>query len=252
MDIKHISGIDKIYVLSVKSYTDRIAHIRKLFDKYNLEFEFIFDHDIDQIRHNQLIQKKFSSSNLQLAHKSLILKHIRAWENCVLHNYKQILILEDDVIFKKNFLDVIAKIVKKVAFLLPGYLIFLSGRDTKVSENFLLSNDLLFKNEIPTADGYITDLHACKMRLEWLDNNQISLPADHLINLIHSQMGISTYWSREYLIEQGSVFGLFNSTLDKKRQEKSFIFNYLRYHLKIFTRRILLAAILKIFFKKIK
>lgn len=252
LDIKHIPGIDKVYVLSVESFTNRIAHIRKLFNKYNLEFEFIFDHDIDQIHHNQLIQKKFSSSDLQLAHKSLILKHIKAWENCVLHNYKQILVLEDDVIFKKNFLDAIEKIVKKTAFLLPGYLIFLSGRDTKVSNEFLLSNDLLFKKEIPTADGYITDLYACKKRLDWLDNNQISLPADHLINLIHSQTGICTYWSREYLIEQGSVFGLFESTLDKKRQKKSYFFNYFRYFLKIFTRRILLTAILKIFLKKIK
>lgn len=239
-------------MLSVSSFSERIAHIKNEMGKHKLKFEFIFNNSIEQINQDENLQKKFGASNLSLAHKSLILKHIEAWENCVNNNYQRILVLEDDIILNDRFSTLLFRIIRKSSFLNSGYLIFLSGRDTRVPKEFLLSNDILFKLQIPTADGYITDLCACKKRLEWLKINLISLPADHLINQIHCQKNIQTYWSRDNLIEQGSVLGLFRSTLDCKRRSHTTIYNIIRYYLKIFTRRILRKIFYQIIMKKIR
>ncbi|MEY2703767.1 MAG: hypothetical protein RLY43_2406 [Bacteroidota bacterium] len=246
------TSIDKIYVLSVRSFFDRIEHIKNELGKHNIKFEFIFDYDIDQIELDPIIQKKFSHSRLSNSHISLILKHIQAWKNCVTHNYNSILVLEDDVILHKEFPTKLLKIQKRSTYLLPGFLIFLGGRDTRVPLEFLLSNDILFKNNLPTADGYLTDLEACKKRLEWLEHNLINEPADHLINRIDKSTGNQIYWARQNLVEQGSVFGLFESKLDNKRKLKSKYHNLIRYHIKIFTRRFLKKSIAKALFKKVK
>lgn len=252
MDIKDSLCIDKVYVLSVKSFSDRITHIKNELTKHNLEFEFIFDYDIDEINLPDFSKKNvLIEDNLQNAHKSLLLKHIKAWENCVQNNYKNILILEDDVLLDKNFSNTLKKIIHRSSYLTPGYLIFLSGRDTRVPKEFLLSNDLLFRHPIATADGYITDFHACIKRLAWLSNNKVNLPADHLIKKIDENLEISQYWSTKTLVEQGSVFGLFPSTLDRNRQKHTLLYNFLRYYMKIFTRRFLKKIALKVTFKKI-
>lgn len=253
LDINNsINTFDKVYVLSVKSFSDRIAHITKQLSEHNIEFEFIFDCSDKADQKISKTQVRFKEGKLLPPHKDLVLKHIKAWENCVRNEYKTILVLEDDVILRNSFRDKIKKIYKKLSFLPGSYLIFLSGRDTRVPKEFLLSNDTLFKNKIPTADGYITDFKACKKRLKWLELNPVSKPADHLINEIDTDCDISQYWSREYLIEQGSVFGLFPSTLDDNRMRKPQIINFLRYYIKIIMRRILPLVLLKITLNKIK
>ena len=37
------SFVDKVYVLSVKSFKDRIRHVKEEMAKHNIKFEFIFD-----------------------------------------------------------------------------------------------------------------------------------------------------------------------------------------------------------------
>jgi glycosyl transferase family 25 len=77
--------------------------------------------------------------------------------------------------------------------------------------------------------------------LAWLEDNHATLPADHLLKAIDQQKGITQYWSYKPLVQQGSVFGMFTSTLDGKRKQQSNLYNLLRYRFKIFTRRTLLA-----------
>lgn len=250
--MKNISELDKIYVLSVKSFSDRISHIKKQFEKHNINFEFIFEYDADEITGQSEAEAIFNQSSLTKSHKSLILKHVQAWKNCIKNGYKNILVLEDDVVLRENFSAIISKALFRAKMLMPGYLIFLSGRDTKVPFEFLLSNDILFKNSISTADGYITDSKACENRLIWLESNLVDLPADHLIKKIDLEFFNTQYWTTTPAVEQGSVFGLFNSTLDKKRMHKSRIHNFLRYHIKIFTRRTFIKIVNFFLLRRIK
>ncbi len=65
--MKPISGIqhiDAVYVLTVKKFTDRIAHIQNELAKFHISFEFIFEYDLGSI--DPLLEKKTLAPNLIL------------------------------------------------------------------------------------------------------------------------------------------------------------------------------------------
>lgn len=229
--------IDAVYVLSVRKFTDRISHIEKELAKQSISFEFIFEHDLGSID-PQLEEKIFGSQpNIESPQRSLVLKHISAWKKCVENKCNNILVFEDDVILDKSFGQEIKLIMDDITKKDKSYLVFLGGADTRVPKEYFLSKEKIIVNPIATADGYITDNAACQKRLAWLESNQVKLPADHLLKEIDGLEKITQYWSCKPLVQQGSVFGLFISTLDGKRKNKSNLYNLLRYKLKIFTRR---------------
>jgi glycosyltransferase involved in cell wall biosynthesis len=219
--------VDKVYVLTVRSFADRIRHIKAQLERQCIPFEFIFDHDIGDISLQEF--KQFSDNySLSLSHQSITLKHIKAWKNCVEHGYSRILILEDDVVLKQHFIARLGSYLKELSGT-DGYLLFLGGADTRVSIRELLFGRPVFKRAIRTADAYVTDFSACKNRLHWLELNKICKPADHLIVEIDNSVGNKQYWTAAYLTEQGSVFGLFDSKLDSFRNKHSRLFNRIRY-----------------------
>lgn len=234
---KTLQYIDAVYVLSVKTFSKRINHIKNELNIHKINHQFIFDYDLGEID-SELEKKIFGDSPaIEPPQRSLVLKHIAAWENCVNNNHKNILVFEDDVVLNKKFKFGIRTIMETVRNIQPGYLIFLGGADTRVPKEYFLTKEPIFENPIATADGYITDFDACKKRLNWLNNHKVTLPADHLLKKIDCEEKITQYWSTKSLVEQGSVFGLFTSTLDGKRKQQSNLYNLIRYKIKIFTRR---------------
>lgn len=227
--------VEKVYVLSVKTFTDRISHIQSLMNEYQIEFEFVFTHDIPDIKPEES-QMFDANTTLTMAQKSLALKHIETWRDAVSKNYRKIMIFEDDVIFNKNFKHHLPSVLNAAHQLPDDYLIFLGGADAKVPDSFLLSKQVLVPLAISTTEAYITDLVAIKRRLAWLNNHKISLPADHLICKIDRETNGANYWSRYPLVEQGSVTGIFGSHLDNNRRKHSKLFNVLRYHWNKFQR----------------
>lgn len=242
------SFVDKVYVLSVKSFKDRIHHIKQEMAKHNIQFEFIFEYDIPELTH-AILKKNFSHSTLTLAQKSLVLKHRYAWQDALKHKYKRVLIFEDDVIllphFNQNFEILIASIKK----LPKDYLIFFGGGDTKVPNHFFLEKGLLVKHRIATTEAYLVDLANIKRRMLWLKKHRMDLPSDHLIAHIDCDLHHAHhYWVKKPLVEQGSVTGLFTSKLDANRLKHSIYFNILRHRWNKFQRRTLKGLIIKLKF----
>ena len=245
-------SVDAVYVLSVQSFNDRIIHIRKQLEKHNIPFEFIYAHDIPEIKSEDLYAIFSSECTLGLPQKSLVLKHLEAWRHCITHGYRRILILEDDVILHSSFSEKLNLALEAMDNLNAGYLLFLGGADTRVPREYFLEKGLIFKNPIATADGYVTDITACERRVHWINQKKAHLPADHLLKYIDQQCGTQQYWTTTALVEQGSVFGLFTSTLDQGRKNNSNTYNLARYRWKIFQRRTLPGWITRIayhFFK---
>jgi N-acetylglucosaminyl-diphospho-decaprenol L-rhamnosyltransferase len=219
--------VDKVYVLSVRSFADRIRHIKTQLGRQRIPFEFIFDHDVGDISLQEL-NRFVGNYSLTPAHQSITLKHIKAWKNCVEHGYSRVLILEDDAVLKPKFMAKLNFYLTQL-HVKDNYLLFLGGADTRVSIRELLFGSPVFKRPIRTADAYVTDFSACSRRLRWLDSHKISQPADHLIVEIDKNVGNSQYWTAAYLVEQGSVYGLFESKLDSFRKKHSTLFNQIRY-----------------------
>jgi glycosyl transferase, family 25 len=230
-------SLPPIYVLSVKTFTDRINHIRQEMAKHQLEFEFIFDYDIYAL--DDIIDQQYflQPSTLSPAAKSITLKHICAWKKALHKKHQQILVFKDDVVLDDNFLTKLQVVLEDANNISPGYLIFLGGADTKVPKDFFKNQADFYELSMPTAEAYITDLTAINLRLEWLERHKISLPADHATVKIDRDCNITQYWPKKSLVTQGSVFGLFPTTLDKNRSRKSPAVNRLLFEWKKFKRR---------------
>lgn len=237
--------VDAVFVLSVASFTQRIEHVKKQFQDHGIAFNFIFDYDPPEID-QQLLDTVFAESPMRLPHQSLVLKHIKAWQVAKEQSYNRILVFEDDVFLCRDFTQKLCAGAPLIDKLDEGYLVYLGGSDTKVTDSFFLSDEMLVPQPIATTEGYITDLAAINKRLDWLDKNKVTLPADHLVRSIDSLIDIRQYWFREPLVEQGSVFGYFDTELDSSRSKHGRLYNVLRYRWNRFQRRKLRRWLVKL------
>jgi glycosyl transferase, family 25 len=219
--------IDAVYVLSVRKFQDRIAHMRRELSRNNISFDFIFDFDAADLANSPHLAQ-FGDTALPLPHKSLVLKHLQAWRLACERAQRRILVFEDDVILHENFIDLLKQSLVAADTLAPGWLLYLGGADAKVPDSFFLERAPLIPLPITTSEGYVTDLAACQKRVAWCVANRITFPADHLIRSIDAKLGIGQYWLPEALVEQGSVTGMFTSALDTHRAKHSQLFNIAR------------------------
>jgi glycosyl transferase family 25 len=222
-----VLAVDAVYVLSVKTFTQRIAHIEREMVRHGIKFEFVFEFDVPELD-GQLIANTFGPSDLKNCHQSLVLKHIYTWRMAEAAGLRRILVFEDDVVLAPDFTTRFASAMQAADALPAGYLVYLGGADAKVPDYYFLSPGLLVELPIATTEGYVTDLEAIRRRLTWLETNKVSLPADHLIKHIDASLGVTQYWLSRPIVEQGSVLGIFPSVLDGSRQKHSALFNRLR------------------------
>jgi glycosyl transferase family 25 len=222
-------SIDAVFILSVRTFEDRIKHVKQQMALHQIPYQFIFDFDIPELN-SEILLNTFETLNvLDRPQQSLVLKHIHAWRLCVEHNFKNILVFEDDVILKPNFVSRLNDAVNDLERKQNPYLLYLGGADTKVPDSFLLSEDDIVEQPIATSEAYVTNFMASKRRIEWLNNHKVKLPSDFLLRTMDPLCGIVQYWIKEHIAEQGSVTGVFESSLDRQRRKHSFLFNYLRY-----------------------
>jgi glycosyl transferase family 25 len=210
--LKALPNIDAVFVLSVKTFHDRIAHVRRELDRHQIAFEFIFDFDRDAID-RETLDRHFGSGPLQPAAASLVLKHLHAWRLTCARGLSRVLVLEDDVILHRDFRAMMERSVEATLALAPGWLVYIGGAGASVPDQMFLHSGPLFRlNNDATSEGYITDREACRRRIAWCEENLIRQPADHLILAIDQAVGTAHYWTVEALVEQGSMTGLFHSS----------------------------------------
>ncbi|HEY2136737.1 MAG TPA: glycosyltransferase family 25 protein [Xanthobacteraceae bacterium] len=229
-------AVDAVYVLSVKTFSERIAHVTRELERFGVPFEFVFDFDAAEIDETTML-KHFNGTSPMRKQMSLTLKHLQAWRLASLRGARRIMVFEDDVILHQDFHARLAVAMRAADTLAPGWLIFLGGADAKVPDRFFLDPGPLVALASTTAEGYVTDLEACRRRLAWCESNKIRHPADQLITHIDGSEKIAQYWPSEPLVEQGSVIGLFDSVLDATRLKHSRFYNVARHRWTKWRRR---------------
>lgn len=228
--------VDAVFVLSVKSFSHRIAHIEGELAKHGIAFSFMFEHDAAELDED-LLAATFAPSDMKKAHQSLVLKNIQVWKESVAQGYRRVLVFEDDAVLTADFTPRFAVAMQAACTLPPGWMVFLGGMDTKVPESYFLAPGPLVELPIPTAEGCVHDLVAMQRRLVWIEKNPVTLPADHLMRHIDAASGTRQFWLRHPIVEQGSVLGLFDSVLDGSRRKHSRTYNILRNRWNKFQRR---------------
>ena len=113
-----------IYVISVKSFTERHKHIEQMAKRFDFLFEYVWKYDADELNETDL-----SRVGDSLAPKSAsnVLKHLHAQKLFLNTSSDIALVLEDDVVLFESFFDELNHILRMTNHLPPGWLIFSWG-----------------------------------------------------------------------------------------------------------------------------
>jgi glycosyl transferase family 25 len=228
--------VDAVFVLSVRSFTDRIAHIRAELARHRIAFEFVFDYDANAIQ-AELIDRMFAPSDMKPSHQSLVLKHVRTWQLAVERNLRRVLVFEDDAELADDFHARLAEALAEADRLPPGWMIYL-GRGNNQHIGSRDGPALIAGGLLPATDAMVFDQEAARRRLAYLDTHRISRPADWLTRETDATVGVVHWWLRTPLVTQGSMNGRFDSVLDRKRMFRGRWYAWLRFRWDAWWKRV--------------
>jgi glycosyl transferase family 25 len=219
--------VDAVFVLSVRSFAERIAHIRREMARHAIDFEFVFEFDANAIP-DEVLERRFAPSDLKRAHQSLVLKHVRTWELASARDLGRVLVFEDDAVLAGDFGAQFARAMRAADSLAGPYLIYL-GRGNNQHIGTGGAQRLLPGGLLPATDALVFNRAAAERRLDYLATHRITRPADWLTRETDAAAGVPHYWLAEPLVEQGSMNGQFASVLDGKRRWRGRGYSWLRY-----------------------
>jgi glycosyl transferase family 25 len=221
--------VDAVLVVSVRSFLDRIEHMRAEMARFDIQFEWVFDFDPPEIT-PELIERTFAPSDMRLPHQSAVLKHIATWRICAERNYRRVLIFEDDVVLAPNFPEVLALAMAEADQLRTPYLLYLGCGHNRYAAGAERSPTMLVPGgPLPAAEALVIDHASAVMRMDWLSKNRVTRPPDWLLREMDEELHIAHYWLREPVVEQGSMNGKFASVLDEKRRLRGRWYAWLRF-----------------------
>jgi O-antigen ligase/GR25 family glycosyltransferase involved in LPS biosynthesis len=214
--------VDAVFVLSVRSFHDRIAHIEAELRDHGIAFEWIFEHDAAELN-PELVEATFAPSDMGPPQHSLVLKHIETWKRCVARGYRRVLVFEDDAMLAPDFSQVFSAAMREADLLEQPYMVYLGCGDNKYVAASQRLDSVLVKTKLalPATDAIVVDQRAAQLRLEYIGRQRITRPADWLMREADAAMGVAHYWLRDPIVEQGSMNGRFASVLDRKRIGRS-------------------------------
>jgi glycosyl transferase, family 25 len=229
-DAKQVNDlVDAVFVVSVRTFTDRIEHMRREMARFGIRFEWVFDYDPGSIEPG-LIERTFAPSDLKASHQSLVLKHAATWRACVERDLRRVLVFEDDVVLAQDFPQAFGRAMQEADRLAPGYLIYLGCGDNRYVDSGAPSDAALVPGgPLSAADAIVFDREAARRRLDWMTRHRVTRPADWLMREVDAQCGTPHYWLGEPVVEQGSMNGRFASSLDDKRRRRGRLYAWLRY-----------------------
>lgn len=232
--------VDAVFVLSVRSFHDRIAHIEAELQRHGIAFEWIFEHDAAELT-PELIEATFAPSDMGPPQQSLVLKHIETWKRCVARDYRRVLVFEDDAMLASDFAQVFGAAMQAANAIEQPYMVYLGCGDNKYVSPAPSSGSVLVKANLalPATDAIVVDQSAARLRLEYVGRQKITRPADWLMREADAAMGVAHYWLTEPIVEQGSMTGRFASVLDRKRIGRSRAWTALRFRWDRWRRRTL-------------
>jgi len=222
--------VNKIYIAHYSPLKERKEILLKKLNNYGVQAQWIENEptevDIEALHANTDLLWRQKIKNLDyggpIPHKkltkseiSIAFKHLKIYEDIILNKVETALILEDDVVFKDDF-------VNNFNFNLMNTpndwdLIFIgSGCDLRIPENKRISGKVAYIKKHPASkcvDSYLINYSAS----DKIYNTIIpfTLPIDFEINHHMRAHDMTVYWWEPPVITQGSQCGLYKSEIMK-------------------------------------
>ena len=207
--------IDTIYLINVRSFTDRLEHARAQLARFGLQAEPVHEWDAGDLTADTE-QRYFSGGDLSPGQKSCGMKHVVALQRIVARNERFALVLEDDVVLADGFAEGLAAALAEAPRHPQPQVIFIGcGGNFYTPRSQRRPGQRLYPaNRGRFADSYIIGHEAARLRLGWIAAHRISKPIDNQFEEIDRATGITMLWLEDPVVEQGSKLGLFTTTLE--------------------------------------
>lgn len=196
-----------VFVISLKSDTERRRKIASLFAEYGIGYQFwdATDYRSDEFdaRVKDLQPKQNSSyGEMTLPEKACTLSHLSVYQHILDNNLQWALVLEDDVTFDHQLADVLHELSAHCDCLRQGstyvlggqqgtseYQLFgLSLRHTQVIGNVRFRRATYKKHKVTRACSYIVDRLYCQRALELFKSHGFFLVDDRKILFTNNVM----------------------------------------------------------------
>jgi len=218
----------RIFILHYSKLTERKQHILDQLQKYNiLDYEFVERYDKETLIESDLLK---IDKCLPLSVVSLLFKHFYAWRE-IKEKYNEGLVLEDDVIFCDDFINILNKYLMQIP---RDYdMVFLGDGDGSwhIPQNDLIPYKLIYEKDVyPTSwggagvmrgtDAILVSKKCAEQMCRFIDaETSIYLPVDWFINKAALLNKFKVYWAEPTIIStgsvtKGSVTKIFNSSID--------------------------------------
>lgn len=210
------------YVIHAKSLPERTDHIQREMDRAGIAFEWVLDYDADEIP-PELDQTYFQpGADLTPGQKSCALKHVVAMQRIRDRGQDLALIFEDDALLVPDFPSQLQRVLREAeTWPRPRILHLGSATNFYTPASMLKPGRLLYEgNRVRNMEAYVLGALEAEARLDWLARHRMNEPIDIALNRGDPDMGIPFLWPEPPLAEQGSLNGVFKSSLNRKEQGK--------------------------------
>jgi glycosyl transferase, family 25 len=219
----------KTYVIHVRGNKERENYIRNELKKFNIEFEFILEGNMDNMTGADL-DKYFKDDFKTVSPRtSCTIKHFYAYERMVENNIPVALVFEDDIELFSSFPEVFDTSLKEAAELHESFVIsYESSTQDFIRKSEEIPGKVLYHKPVGRCAGaYLIDLTAAKRILEEGIKNKSNVCMDWFHNEVSDKGLIKIYWCHPAIAEQQSHNGKIRSLLDEKKQGHYYRLKYL-------------------------
>jgi GR25 family glycosyltransferase involved in LPS biosynthesis len=213
----------KVFVMHYTKLTNRKKHILCQFHKYNItnyEFIEVFDQEVLTEAEINLFIENQKKSKI-----SLFMKHFHTYKE-IAQKYDNALILEDDVIFSENFMEVLSKYLTQLPedydmlFIGDGCNLHIQNHDLIPNKN-IYEKCLYYTNwggggATRCTDSYIISKKCAINFVEGLSNLNAKIDHDGIdwwINNAARDFQLKSYWAEPTIVTQGSQNETYESSV---------------------------------------
>lgn len=210
------------YVIHAKSLPERTDHIQRELDRAGIAFEWVLDFDADEITSDVDRAYFAEGSNLTLRQKSCAMKHIVAMQRIRERGQDLALIFEDDVQLVPDFIARLKRVLDEAERWPRPHILHLGAATNfyTPASQMRPGQIIYLGNRVRNTEAYVIGAREADARLDWISRHPMTKPIDITFNSSDPEMGIPFLWPEPPLAEQGSLNGLFKSSLDRKNHSR--------------------------------
>ena len=221
---------EKIYVITSESTKDRIPHIKSLFEKENILFDFHYAVNykfIDPFILNKYLDYLISINEkntlpANLPRISCAISHLQVLRQFQYSKYKNVLILEDDIFFESNYQNKFLQFINEVP---KNWDIINLGRNYSYNNDQIvkLTNLVNIPKNLYGAHAYAFSRNKIEEFCEYFEDiKQLPYgPDPHFVKMYNS--GYNCYCPSEYIIGALSMHFRDDKFIKTKEKFESFI-----------------------------